>query len=219
MNIAIARLNGRRAEAAHNDHLILEAARAVFLNDPGAPIATVAARAGVGISALYRRYPSKDALLQRLAADGMRRYIAVAEAALPATGDPWTVFATFMRGALDAGAGSISGRFAGTFPATEEMQELGRRSNALTQQLLDRADAAGVLRHGVVVPDISLIFEQIQSVRVDTPARAAALRHRYLALVLDGLRDTAAPPLPGPAPAWAEIHRHYDAAPGTTSLQ
>ena len=75
-------LSGRRAEAARNDKQILDAARAVFLEDPEAPIAAVAKRAGVGIGALYRRYRSKDELLVRLAGDGLRRYIAAAEAAL-----------------------------------------------------------------------------------------------------------------------------------------
>src|SRR3954447_25325194 len=68
-------LSGRRAQAARNDERILEAAREVFLADPGAPISAVAERAGVGIGALYRRHASKDELLQRLAADGMERYL------------------------------------------------------------------------------------------------------------------------------------------------
>ena len=68
-------LPGRKSEAARNDGAILEAARAVFLADPKAPIAAVAERAGVGISALYRRYPSKEDLLRKLCADGLRRYL------------------------------------------------------------------------------------------------------------------------------------------------
>src|SRR3954447_23180646 len=61
--------SGRRAQAARNDAAILEAARAVFIANPSAPIAEVAKRAGVGISALYRRYASKEALLHELCAD------------------------------------------------------------------------------------------------------------------------------------------------------
>ena len=75
-------LSGRRAQAARNDELILQAARAVFVSDPSAPISAVAERAGVGISALYRRYGSKEELLRQLSGDGLRRYIAEAEAAL-----------------------------------------------------------------------------------------------------------------------------------------
>ena len=59
-------MNGRRAEAARNDELILAAAREVFIDHPSAPISTVAARAGVGIGALYRRYESKEELIRVL---------------------------------------------------------------------------------------------------------------------------------------------------------
>src|SRR6266851_5087288 len=69
-------LPGRRGQARRNDTLILEAAREVFLSDPKAPVAAVAEHAGVGISALYRRYPSKEDLLRRLCHDGLRRFIA-----------------------------------------------------------------------------------------------------------------------------------------------
>ena len=65
-------LPGRRGQAARNDVVILDAARQVFLVDPKAPISHVAERAGVGISALYRRYPSKEFLLCRLCHDGLR---------------------------------------------------------------------------------------------------------------------------------------------------
>src|SRR5438270_13590495 len=93
-------LNGRRGEAARNDQRILDAARAVFTADPDAPIAAVAARAGVGISALYRRYRGKEDLLQQLSLDGLQRYLAAAEAALAENGDPWPTFCGFMRRSL-----------------------------------------------------------------------------------------------------------------------
>src|SRR4051795_7803078 len=92
--------DGRRAQAAQNDERILTAARAVFVGDPGAPIAAVAKEAGVGIGALYRRYPSKEGLLRALCADGLERYIAAVEAALAAHGDAWEAFEGFMRAAV-----------------------------------------------------------------------------------------------------------------------
>jgi AcrR family transcriptional regulator len=201
-------LSGRRAQAARNDQRILEAARAVFSADPGAPIAAVAEHAGVGISALYRRYRSKDELLQRLAGDGLRRYTAEAEAALADGGDPWTAFTRFMRRCLDAGTGSLSLRFAGSFTATEELHREGRRAHDATRRLLERTSAAGALRPGVEVGDLSLLFEQLQSVRVGDQRRTSQLRHRYLALLLDGLHLRAAP-LPGPAPRWQEISGRF----------
>ena len=53
-------LSGRRAQAARNDELILQAARAVFVSDPSAPISAVAERAGVGISPLYVQRPEAE---------------------------------------------------------------------------------------------------------------------------------------------------------------
>jgi AcrR family transcriptional regulator len=202
-------LNGRRAQAARNDQRILDAARAVFTADPDAPIAAVAARANVGISALYRRYQGKDDLLRRLCLDGLRRYIAVAEHALADEGDPWSVFTRFMRDNLDAGAGSLSVRFAGSFSADDELRQAGRQAHDATQQVLDRARRVGAIRAGVEVGDISLLFEQLQSIHAGGEQRAAQLRHRYLTLILDGLHMQSPLALPGPAPTWAEISTRY----------
>jgi AcrR family transcriptional regulator len=205
------RLSGRRAQAARNDQRILDAARAVFTADPEAPIAEVAARAGVGISALYRRYRGKEDLLQRLCLDGLQRYIAAAEAALAGDGDPWAAFAQFMHCCLDAGAGSLTLRFAGTFTAEEELQRAGRTAHAATQQLIDRTKAAGALRADIEVGDLSLLFEQLQAVQAGDQQRSSQLRQRYLALLLDALHGQSAEPLPGPPPSWDEISRRYTA--------
>jgi AcrR family transcriptional regulator len=99
-------MSGRKAQAARNDELIKEAARAVFTADPGAPISAVADAAGVGISALYRRYKSKEELLQRLADEGMDRYLGQVQEALDDEREAWTAFADFMRRCLDMGAGA-----------------------------------------------------------------------------------------------------------------
>lgn len=201
-------LSGRRAQAARNDALILDAARAVFTEHPGAPISAVAERAGVGISALYRRYESKEILLQRLASDGLGRYLVQVEEALADEGDPWTAFTAFMRAALDAGTSSLTLRLAGTFTPTDELNAEGRRAGELTQRLLDRTKAAGALREEIEVGDISLLFEQLQAIRVNDPERTAELRHRYLEVLLRALHRSPEP-LPGPAPTWQEIAGRY----------
>src|SRR5262250_2616965 len=90
-------LRGRQAQAAQNDELILQAAREVFLADPEAPISAVAARAGVGIGALYHRYASKEDLLRTLAWNGQQTYLAEARRALDSGGDPWEAFTGFLR--------------------------------------------------------------------------------------------------------------------------
>src|SRR5215208_5496417 len=139
------RLPGRQSEAARNDRRILEAARDVFTADPKAPISAVAERAGVGISALYRRYKSKEELLQALSLDGLRRYIVEVEAALADDGDPWEAFAGFMRRAVDADTNSLTLHLAGTFAPTEAHWRDGETAYQLNVCLLDRAKAAGDL--------------------------------------------------------------------------
>jgi AcrR family transcriptional regulator len=203
-------LSGRRAQAARNDELILDAARAVFVADPGAPISSVATRAGVGISALYRRYASKEELLRRLSLEGLRRYIAAAEAALADEGDAWSAFATFMREIVDADTHSLTLRLAGTFTPTEELYREAGRAQELNVRLLVRTRAAGAVRADLDVNDLTFVLEQIATVRVGDQERTDELRHRYLALLLDGLRARPAEPLPGPAPTWEEIAGRWD---------
>ncbi|TMQ97528.1 TetR/AcrR family transcriptional regulator [Actinomadura soli] len=203
-------MSGRKAQAARNDDLIREAARAVFTADPGAPISAVAEHAGVGISALYRRYKSKEDLLQKLADDGMDRYLAQVEAALDEDGDPWDAFAGFMRRCLDIGAGSLTMRLAGSFEVTEEMSRKGQRIHLATKALLERTQEAGALRPEIQVGDISVILEYLHAIRIGDDDRMNRLQHRYLALMLDALHLTGEEELPGPPPTWPELRGRYD---------
>ncbi len=203
-------LSGRRAQAARNDKLILDAARAVFVADPAAPIAAVATRAGVGIAALYRRYPSKEELLRHLASDGLQRYITAAEAALADEGDRWTALKMFMRRIVEEDTHSLTLSLAGTFRPTDELNRAAERSHQLLLQVFERTRAAGVLRPGVVADDVSLLFEQLAAIRIGDRERTEQLRLRYLALLLDGLHASNTAPLPGPGPTWGEIASRWD---------
>jgi AcrR family transcriptional regulator len=203
-------LSGRRAQAARNDQLILDAARQVFVTDPAAPIAAVAEHAGVGMSALYRRYPSKQDLLRRLAGDGLRRYITEAEAALADHGDPWTAFAGFMDRIVDADTHSFTLRLAGTFTPTKDLYDDAATAHELNVALLERTKAAGAIRPDLDVNDLSFVFEQVASVRLGDPDRTRQLRHRYLALLLDALHTPSPEPLPGPPPTWQDISGRWD---------
>jgi AcrR family transcriptional regulator len=204
MSTGAAPLSGRRAQAARNDGRILDAARAVFVADPEAPISAVAKRAGVGISALYRRYPSKEELLRQLCADGLRRYIAAVEAALADDSDPWGAFVRFMARIVDEDVHSLTLRLAGTFTPTEEMYRDAERAQGLNVQLFERTRASGAMRPDLTVNDLSFLFEQLAAVRGRDEERTRELRHRYLGLLLDALRTPSPSPLAGGAPSWDE---------------
>lgn len=199
------RLSGRRAQARRNDPRIRDAAREVFTADPDAPMSAVAARAGVGISALYRRYRSKEDLLREVARDGLARYLDIADAAVADDREPWDAFASFMERLLEAQTVAITMNLAGTFAPDEELYAMSTRAAGLNERIVDRTKAAGGLRPDVVVDDLSLILEQVSSIRLGDEARTRALRRRYLALFLDGLRAGEEEPLPGPPPAPKEL--------------
>lgn len=214
MDTTSPRLGGRRAEAARNDQAILDAARAVFVRDPDAPIAAVAEAAHVGVGALYRRYGGKEALLQALCEDGLRRFVAIAEDAWREGDGPWEAFADFVRRIVEADVHSLTVHLAGTFPTTEELRELARQADALATRLFRRARAAGTLRADVHAHDLPMLFEQLAAVRVGSAERTARLRRRYVALLLDGLRpDAASSRIPGPAPTADELSARWRSAP------
>jgi AcrR family transcriptional regulator len=199
-------LSGRQAEAARNDRRILESARAVFVNDPGAPITAVAKHAGVGISALYTRYGSKEELIRTLCTDALLTLVRETENAIgqvKSGRDHWQVLAEFMRRLVDADTSSMTRSMAGTFVPTPEMFALANRSSQLLGELF--AMVRDVLRPDAVLHDLSLIFELVAAVKGPDPQRTRELRHRYLALILDGLRARDRGELPGPPPGWQEL--------------
>jgi AcrR family transcriptional regulator len=167
-------------------------------------MSAVAARAGVGISALYRRYKSKEDLLRQVARDGLARYLEEAEAAVADESDAWDAFAAFMTRLLDAQTVAITMSLAGTFAPNEELYKMSERAAELNARIVERTKAEGGLRADVAIDDLSLILEQVSSIRLGDAERTRELRRRYLELFLDGLRaDRGA--LPGPPPAPEEL--------------
>jgi AcrR family transcriptional regulator len=195
-------MDGRRAQAARNDTAILDAARAVYAADPEAPIAAVAVRAGVGISALYRRYPSKEVLLRKLCGDGLRESIAAAEAALADEGDAWKVFRRYMTRVVEADAHTLSSRLAVSLErSSEALWQDVTKAQDLRERVFKRAQKGGAVRPDAVPEDIGNVFEQLSAIRGPSAQRTQELRKRYLTLQLDGLRPRKkAQPLPGPPP-------------------
>jgi AcrR family transcriptional regulator len=199
-------LSGRKAQANRNDEAILDAARTVFIRDPAAPISAVAKEAGVGISALYRRYAGKEELLQTLCANGLATYIECAEQALADEDDPWRAFTGFLRDVIDADVHALTVNLAGTFTPTEEMFHQSVRATALAGELLRRVREAGAVRPDLELNDIAMLLEQLTAVTGGDAERTRVLRRRYLAMHFDALRPEAASGgLPGPPPSDAEL--------------
>ena len=209
MNTEAPPLNGRRAQAARNDEAILTAAREVFVADPSAPIAAVSQKAGVGISALYRRYPSKEELLATLCANGQQTYLAEAERALAERGDPWQSYTGFLRRIVAADTHSLTVRLAGTFVPTAKHLADAADMRRLGQELFHRTRAAGAIRPDVTELDVGFLLELISQTRLGDADRTAELRQRFLGIIIDGLRPGSTSTLPGTAPSWAEQEQRW----------
>lgn len=201
----------RRAEVERNDRALLGAARTVVAEHGAhASVATIAARAGVGVGTLYRRYRTKEQLFQRLCALAMDEYAIAAEEGL-ALDDPWEGFAHFVSAAALAGTGAL-GPIAGSVEVTDEMSAISARGDAAAENVIRRAQTAGVLREDVGPVDVALLVEQLgrsplveqltKNGRVDLLDAAGHARRRLIAVVIDGLRAPARSRLPGPVPEW-----------------
>ncbi|MEV6304061.1 helix-turn-helix domain-containing protein [Actinoplanes sp. NPDC051861] len=198
-------LSGRRAEAQRNNGRILDAARGVFLADPEAPIAKVAEQAGVGVSALYRRYPSKEHLLRALAEDGLNRYIADLEKALASDAAPWDTYVSCLERVIDGQSQALAQRLAGTFTPTAELTALAGRAGSLAEELFQRVRRAGELREDISEADVTLLLEMVAFIDLPGADGGAALRRRYLALLLQALHAPAEARLPGRPASHADL--------------
>jgi TetR/AcrR family transcriptional regulator, mexCD-oprJ operon repressor len=77
---------GLRRDAAANRDAVLDAATTVLLEDPRASVADVAAAAGVGRATVYRRFPTREALVTSLIRRLFEEADAIVTAAIAVTG-------------------------------------------------------------------------------------------------------------------------------------
>ena len=188
---------------------ILEAARAVFVADPDAPISAVAeqpasvsapstgaTRQGGAAAAAVRGRPR--ALCRRGRGGRGRR------------GDPWTAFAEFMRRVVDADTHALTIRLAGTFEPTDGLR---REARGLTS-----SPSRWSSERGRPVPsDRTSQRRTSRASSSNSPPsasgdeeRTSELRRRYLTLQLDALHGSRTGDLPGRAPSWQEISQRWE---------
>ncbi|GAA3561874.1 TetR/AcrR family transcriptional regulator [Amycolatopsis ultiminotia] len=213
------RKRGPQRRAARNDRALLDAAREVFAEQGfDAPVSAVAERAGVGIGSLYRRYRTKDELLQRLCTDSLDRLAVAAKEGLD-NPDPWDGLVHYIRRSVADGFGLL-GPLAGAIEPTPEMNEAGARADTHTEAVVARAHAADALRPDVTTMDLFLLIGQLSHLPPGPPQDAPQMRDRLLVIAVDGLHPDVST-LPGPAPdprRYRELweHRRQDPPAGSS---
>jgi AcrR family transcriptional regulator len=104
----ISRATPLRVDAQRNLEHVLRAAREVFGElGYGAPMEDVARRARVGVGTVYRRFPSKDVLVRRIAEEETSRLTDQARSALGQEDEPWSALSRFLRTSVASGAGRL----------------------------------------------------------------------------------------------------------------
>ncbi|MFI1355392.1 TetR/AcrR family transcriptional regulator [Streptomyces sp. NPDC020898] len=202
-----------RADARQNVEQILQVAQDVFA-DLGyqASIAEVARRSGLGMGTIYRHFPNKTVLVERIAIKVMRESLAEVLRALAEEPATWAAFTRVMRHTTRLRSSQLFPVSRGR--ATEPGPELaGVRTQLLAalEDLVTRTQRAGALRDDVNAFDIVLMLNSIPPRLPDGEdgSAAADLADRHLGVLLDGLRAPGSETLSRPAPGRREIDQFF----------
>ncbi|POP44349.1 TetR family transcriptional regulator [Superficieibacter electus] len=175
---------GLRADAQRNRERILAAAETLFLErGAGASLEEVAKRAGVGIGTLYRRFPSREALL---AATWNARLLAFAQASREGgERDPLNAMRVFLEGLVrhtqtwQGMASSLGTVLQSGTPGCQAITEEGCR-------LLSCGQQTGTLRSDITFDDIVYVITATSLTAEQENASATRIAH-LIDLFLNGI--------------------------------
>ncbi|NRQ36948.1 TetR/AcrR family transcriptional regulator [Nonomuraea sp. NN258] len=196
------RKQGLRADAAHNRDRILEAARQAFTaGGIDVPLTAIARRAGVGVATLYRRFPTRAALVTEAFSEQLTACVSALDEAL-ADPDPWHGFHTFIEKicAMQAADRGFTAAFLTRFPDAIDYDHLRARAENGLADLIQRAKAAGQLRPDFTESDVTLLLLANNAMVTESPEESLAASRRLLGYLLPSFRADRTEPLPPPAP-------------------
>ncbi|MFS8197049.1 TetR/AcrR family transcriptional regulator [Streptomyces sp. CWNU-52B] len=213
-----------RSDAHDNRDRILAAARTAFTAEGLAvPVREIARRARVGTATVYRRFPTKQALLTAAFAEDMTLCTTVVDEGL-AAGDPWQGLSLVIEKLVAASGGDprVRAILVRLSRGAEFTADHDRTVRGLLE-LIRRAKESGALRAEIVLEDIVLTLQAGHGIRAGSPAAQEAAARRLAALIIQSFRaDGGAGPLPPAArlptralPTGPETGRGTAAADGT----
>ncbi|MGI5503348.1 TetR/AcrR family transcriptional regulator [Lentzea sp. CA-135723] len=173
-----------RSDAQDNRDRIMAVAREAFATEGlDVPMREIARRAEVGPATLYRRFPTKEALVVEAFSEQMAACSVAVDEGL-AHPDPWegfrhTVQEVCRLHVLDRG---FSAAFTTAYPRAIDFASLREQAFRSLAELIRRAKATGRLRADFSVDDVVLLLMASGGVRNGTPAIA----RRLATLFLDG---------------------------------
>jgi AcrR family transcriptional regulator len=179
-----------RRDAAANRQRVLDAAARVFATHGlEASVDEIARVAGVGMGTLYRRFPTKDALIAALVQDVLDRMQALADEA--ATRRDGTGLEFFL-----AASSAYQAQHRGCLPrlwATGTDHESVDRVRRSVAALLREAKSHGRIRRDVKATDLTVLMWSVRGVIETTREVAPNAWQRHLDILIAGLRPTTEP--------------------------
>ncbi|GAB3003671.1 TetR/AcrR family transcriptional regulator [Saccharothrix stipae] len=187
-----------RVDARENRDRILATAREAFAADGlDVSMTEIARRAGVGVATLYRRFPTKEALVTEVFADQLEACTAEVHRAAEDP-DPWRGFCRVVAGLCDMQARDrgFSAAFLTAFPDAVPVDEKRASAEEVFAGLVSRAKAAGRLRPDFTTDDLTLVLMANNGLVTDSVDAAVAAARRLVAYFLQAFQ--ARDPLPPP---------------------
>ncbi|GAA1736777.1 TetR/AcrR family transcriptional regulator [Isoptericola hypogeus] len=187
-----------RSDARQNRDRIVEAARRLFAaRGVDVPVATVARHAGVGVATLYRRFPTREALVEQAFAEEFAACTAAVRRAA-ADPDPWQGFATAVgkvceMQSVDRGFGAA---FLAALPQSPHLAQERDQVFAVLGDLVRRAQAAGSLRPDFTLDDLALVVMANSGIVAAAPEGARRASRRLVGYLLSGFRADGLEPIP-----------------------
>ena len=181
---------GLRADAQRNRARVLAAAEEVFAaHGLAATLHDVAARAGVGVGTVYRRFPDKDSLVEALFEDKIDQLVGLAAEAAQ-NPDPWEALVGFMRsvGRAQSSHRGLHEVLQGSKYARKCAAKARDEFSPLLDRLVSTAHHGGYLRADVGTSDIQAILVMLTSFALYTQGANPGAWERYLSLITDSLR-------------------------------
>jgi AcrR family transcriptional regulator len=192
-----------RRDAERNRQRILAAARELFAERGlDATLDDIARHAGLGVGTVYRRFPSREHLVEVLFEEKIDELAAHADDAMRQP-DSWQALVDFLTRTAEATSANrgLQEVLVSSTYGHDRTAGARERLTPTVSRLLARAQADGHLRPDFEPGDLVIVHVMMGAVAEYSQHVQPRLWRRYLALLLDGLRTERDEPAPLPEPA------------------
>lgn len=187
-----------RADARDNRERVLSVARTLFAEQGlGVTMREVARRAEVGPATLYRRFPTKQELVDAVFADEVRACRRIVEEGC-ADPDAWRGFCSVVEGlsVLNVRNQGFVAAFTSVRPDVEVFSAHRASSLRMLDGLARRAQRAGRLRPDFVLDDLVLVLLANRGIAAVAGVERDAAARRFAALALEAFSASGGTRLP-----------------------